>query len=554
MSTSSKPTSKVGLQFVAFLHRCCFACATDRHCAPSARSLRWVFLLFLSLSLGSVRGTAHAQSGDFAIDDSSRQSVDAAALRTLWLRQDVVIDAAARQLVWTLGLFGTLGAIAALLQYNQHRRDERLLGFVEQQMAETKHLGDSYRANIDSITGLANSVKEVLDLTREAQQIVREVQDLKSQTTAAESRWRAEVDELNRSAVKIAGQFTRDAHNDPALQRAIEGFCDRFAILERSGAVVGVNANCHLVRGFHHRIRNDYQAAVAEFQLAIEVAKRDVADPDAGSRYPFAGDQALVPWLTKLQNVAAYHWGIIVYNLGQYSEARAHFERARKLDPGDVKSLTYIPEAMALGGLAEPVEIEAKFHDVLAELRRLPEAKPLNYSQTRDDLLSQVHLKLGNFYLTQGAALPKTERVAGSRATVLYGKAEACFREGLRLDGKSPIAKLSLAQTLQRQNRGTSERVRLFAEVLEELKTRVARITEAKIRMMYYYMLAICAENARVADDPRVYTLRLYELVPELPEPKQLRIFSPLTKLDLTVPAFLGEVADFERGLSKAAR
>ena len=113
----------------------------------------------------------------------------------------------------------------------------------------------------------------------------------------------------------------------------------------------------------------------------------------------------------------------------------------------------------------------------------------------------------------------------------------------------------------------------MFVEVFETAKTVVARVTEAKILMMYYYTMLICCTLGEIVGEaPGVYVIRIFELVPRLPKPPKpiadeddedretgsrrasfaLQIFSPLTKRDLGVAAFTNEVQEFGSGQSSA--
>ena len=71
----------------------------------------------------------------------------------------------------------------------------------------------------------------------------------------------------------------------------------------------------------------------------------------------------------------------------------------------------------------------------------------------------------------------------------------------------------------------------MFLDVFQKLKSQLYRITEAKIVMMYYYILAICCAYGKIESEiPQLYIMRIHEIRPNLPSHPDLRVFSPLTK------------------------
>jgi hypothetical protein len=72
---------------------------------------------------------------------------------------------------------------------------------------------------------------------------------------------------------------------------------------------------------------------------------------------------------------------------------------------------------------------------------------------------------------------------------------------------------------------------------------------------MLYYAMAICSSHISVAGEYAAhYIMRIFELIPRLPKPEELRVFSPLTKRDLLVKDLVAELREFETVGVKGAR
>jgi tetratricopeptide (TPR) repeat protein len=245
-------------------------------------------------------------------------------------------------------------------------------------------------------------------------------------------------------------------------------------------------------------------------------------------------------WLSKLQNVCCFHIAILIYNLGRYEEARSWFQSALTHDPLDYQSLTYIPEVMFLGGLSAFDKIRSEFEAAMKTVGTLSPDQEKSFSQSGKRLISLLYLKLGNCFLAKSPFEEFQKRHDLTRA-------EDNMRRAFEQDPSSTIAKFSLAQVLYERGKDRARYLTLFNEVFGEIRGAVAQITEAKILMMNYYILAICCALGEVPNEmPSLYTMRIYELVPNLPNPGELRIFSPRTKNDLRVPDFIKEVQEFE--------
>jgi tetratricopeptide (TPR) repeat protein len=479
-------------------------------------------------------------------------------LENLKERQNIVLEAVSEMFNKAIWIFGLLGSIITLFNFFQIYQDSRVVKLLKEQVNEGKEITSSYQKNISSITSLVGALKEVFEFQASAQRMMEEIRGLKQENEASQKHWDDEITELNRLAMELSLRCKRTSYNDTAFQRSAHEFREEYKNISASTDTGGrLNANCFYILAFEYRILNDYRESLSHFAKAIEVAEaHKQAQADAAALYPLLPEgRSLGGWLTKLQNVCAYHAAIISYNLGRYDEALKGFETALSYDPRDYKSLTYIPEAMYLGHLAPFQKVEAKFHEVIKKIEDLDSREAQGFAETREQLMGQTYMKLGNCYLG-GSAYEDYRRQAH------IATAEKHFTTAARLDPKSSIVKFSLAQAqfMRQQEKSIStsagERYRkLFQEVFQNIKGRLYSVTEAKILMMYYYILAICCAYGEIENEiPQLYIMRVHEMRPNLPSDPELRIFSPLTKNDLGVDEFIGEVEQFQGQIAAAQK
>ncbi len=298
-----------------------------------------------------------------------------------------------------------------------------------------------------------------------------------------------------------------------------------------------LNANGHFLVGFYHRIEARYDEALNEFREAITIADSHDNKSDAMSLYSgVPAGVSLHSWLAKLENICHFHSGILQANLGAYGPARESFDKALACDPQDYESLSYIPEIMFLGGTASFSSIVEAFKSAITKVISLPDEQARNFSKPKHVLLSILNLKLGNCYMAESPH-------ADYKSHRDLAQAEEFIQAALTCNPGSLFARLSLAQLLWLAGRNPARQAELFAGIFADARDVITQITEAKILMMYYYILLITSTLGQLPNEnPAMYAMRICELVPLLPKPKELRIFSPSTKTDLRVDAFVAEV------------
>ncbi len=474
--------------------------------------------------------------------DSNAQQLQA-QMKNVEKKQEIVIESMERSYTNGFWFLGAIAGIITLLSALRYVQDQRSMKLMEEQLSDAKELGKSYKGNIDTTNALMTSVKSALDYYKEAQESLKKVAELAEENEKEAKRWEKQMMELNGLAMELTPRCKRNAHNDPIIQSLVRDFHDEHQILMRSFATKeALNANGHFILGFHYRVENKYDEALHEFETAISLATSDREKPEQGAYRSLPTGISLKSWLTKLQNICLYHSAIIYNNRGEYDKAKQNFEEALKYDPIDYQSLAYIPEVMFLGGLASFSRIEAEFKNVISKVETLTQEQEGSFTLSKANLLSLLHLKLGNCYMTESSV---ADYISHRDLT----HAEKEIRSALEYNKDSLFAKLSLAQILFQTNRDSAQQCDLFTSVFITAKGVISNITEAKILIMYYYIMMICCKFGKITNEiSGVYAMRIYELVPKLPQPERLRIFSPATKADLTVQEFISEVQNFERG------
>ena len=504
-------------------------------------------------------GVAAAQQNPAAPGSASSPQLDARILRQdldetrqrlldLGKRQDDNLQSMVDLFRTSLTAFAILGTLISVMTALQVLNDSRIMKMLKAELEEGKKTADLYRQNMATVTGLINSLKSIFEFQQQADVLRKQVEDVKTDNEAVRSDRERDLETLNQSAVQISLRTKRNSINDTAYQRIVREFAEDYRRL--GSATEGkVNANCTYLLGLNARVQNDYDQAQELFEEAIRQSMQHPSQPDAQAFYhSLPNSTPLTTWLGKLGNICHYHLALLLYNRGQYAPAREHWTSATQLDPKDYKSHIYIPEAEYLGGLAPFDAIVGRFRDVITRLTSLTPDDTRGFAEPKNKLLAQAHLKLGNCYFG-GSRDPDLSRHRDLSVALSE------YLTAAELDPGWAIAEFSVAQALHACREGgvripagvsTDYQCR-FARVFEQIKTFVGSTTEAKILMMYYFMLAIAATYGDVeAELAPLYLLRVQELRSDLPRVQDLRIFSPFTKRDLPVREFLKEVEEFE--------
>jgi tetratricopeptide (TPR) repeat protein len=469
-------------------------------------------------------------------------------LRNLEERQRIAIDGMEKTYRNGFWFLGFIVGVSTLMNIFRQFEERRILKYQELQLAEARELGKSYKANLDGTFALMGSVKNVIEYFKTGQEAADRIKKLEGAFTAETDQWEAQLAALNDRAVKLSPRCKRNSHNDPEIQRALRDFHDDSQIVARGRTTLALNANAHFLFGFHHRVEARYDEALDEFAICVQLLQEHRRENRSSLYNGMPAGTMLQTWLTKLENICWFHAGILRANLGQYDRARDAFEAALACDAWDYESLAYIPEVAFLGGLASFATVLSSFAAAIDKVNCVPPDQEKNFAKSKASLLAMLHLKFANCYMADSAH-------SDYRNHRDLSKAEYHIQAALACDPESLFARLALAQLYNLTGREPQKQQELFGAVFANARNVVTRVTEPKILMMYYYILLITSTLGDVPNEsPAVYALRIYELVPRLPKPKELRIFSPRSKTDLRVEAFTSEVQAFEREFTKAAR
>ncbi|MGD9212827.1 MAG: hypothetical protein PVI90_18730, partial [Desulfobacteraceae bacterium] len=156
------------------------------------------------------------------------------ALKNIEKRQDIVIESMKNQYQYGLWFLGLISGIVTLLSLIRHIQDHRLIKFQEQQIADAKELGNSYKSNIDTTNSLMVSVKNALEYYEKAQEALKKVSELESQQQKESSQWEEQMRNMNDQAITIHLQCRRNSHNNSKIQHIVRDFSLHYDLLIRS--------------------------------------------------------------------------------------------------------------------------------------------------------------------------------------------------------------------------------------------------------------------------------------------------------------------------------
>ena len=201
-------------------------------------------------------------------------------LKLLEERQKIAIEGLERQYQHGFWFIVGITMFSSLLALYKQIQDQRLLKLHEDQIADSKKLGESYKDNLGTTIQLMNSVKGVIDFFKDAQDTVKNVKALQDAQTQEANRWERQLSELNALAIQLTKRCKRKAHNDPAIQKALRDFHSEYLIINRAFETKAeLNANGHFLLAVHYRIEAMYTDALDAFAKSIELTQRHSLAP-----------------------------------------------------------------------------------------------------------------------------------------------------------------------------------------------------------------------------------------------------------------------------------
>ena len=430
----------------------------------------------------------------------------------------------------------------------KHTRNwyEQIMG--RQEESNNKLFG-SVQANIDEASSLFGALKDMLALQKDAEKIEQDLMNQQRQVRLGV------IQDLNAEAIKICRSVTRSNYSSIDLQESIHELSTKLRQYRNEYTIEDneLGTACILAMGLDLRDR-DLDSRLKLLEQAGEFGKRDLrrAPPEELGAEMSADEYH--NWSRACTNEALYHWAIVLYNMGEYRQAIIKFEEALKYDESDLGSRLYIPEAKFLGFLTEDFrEIVAEFESIAKDIMESEHTRSWS-KEKRNALLSLTYVRLGNCYYARSNYDPYREHRSLQRAT-------ECFSKARQLCPTSYLACFSHAQALntwatqlepgtQKRDQLMAEAESLFANVFSKIRDKLGTTSEPKIRLMLFYMLAICAKEGKIQGElPQAYLAQIFAEKGNVGMESRLRIFSPRTKNDLSVNEFAIEVEEFQRRL-----
>jgi tetratricopeptide (TPR) repeat protein len=423
----------------------------------------------------------------------------------------------------------------------------------DRQEQKNNELINAARGNIEQASELFGALTNMLELQQTATEVRAEIKQLQSGADGQKKIRQSVIEEQNRNAIDIWKEVTRSNYASIDRQERFHEFAVRLGSRREEFELTDgeLNAACYLLLGLDLRLR-DMDQRISYLSKAVDLGKRDLADQSEKLLHPGMSAEDFRRWSEACTNEALYHLAILFYNLGEYEQAVRKFEDAITFDGSDLGSMIYIPEARFLGHLVNEFEqIEKEFE----RIANLVQSGSLTHDWDqgkKDALLSQLSVRFGNCYYARSPYQNYAKHRKLSKALEHYKKAHQLYPTYY-------LAQFSYAQTLvavSKQNAGiqrgapSGQAAALFEKVFPSVRDKLASTIEPKIRMMLYYMLAICVKEGQIEGElPQAYLAQIHAEKGNLGTNPRVRIFSPRTKNDLTVADFIEEVRKYQSHL-----
>lgn len=424
------------------------------------------------------------------------------------------------------------------------------------------------RESVQETTGLISTLKDSFQYQDEVTKLREEVKELEQQRNTERVNETKFRQDLNERAFEIANKITRDNYKSHYYSQIFRNFRNTLnkVVEEDPVADEELNPNCFQILALDLIIQDLFEEALEILDHGIQLSIRFAQEPPDNFElyYPngvLRKDKS-ESWNQKLTNILYYHKAIIYYNLGQHSQqARQYFQMAIKYDENDINSKMYIPEGLYLeakynGKLNEHGNIVAGFKELEKEMVNISENVSSNWGKKKNIIQSLFYVRFGNIYLpTSMHNRPRSFN--GKPSCEDLGKAGWYYQYAMKLDPTSYLAMFSYAQALilASKSDGTLDEDKLakknnaqslFRKVFDLVQTKTGSTIEAKIQIMYFYILVICCvEGELEGEQEKRYLTKIFEKEMELPKHSNYRIFSPLTKNDLTYNELVSEIKNY---------
>jgi tetratricopeptide (TPR) repeat protein len=423
--------------------------------------------------------------------------------------------------------------------------------------AEMIELVGSFRQNITVVNDLMNTMKESYNYRDKVENELGELRTdlliVKDYKKRAEENLQEKILSLNKRAYQLFQEFDRDNFKREENRGKLEYFYDLLNAIEFSGEVEEkLNPFCFYLRGLRYFNATQYELAGKDLELSKKKASREYANPTL-NKYGDAISDEIGRYLEKMLEDVEYHLGIIYYNVGDYKLARERFKEAFSKKHLDFRSRIYIPELMFFDNKIPFSQVIDEYNNVRKELEKLTsdERMKIHWEASMVSFL----IRYGNCFLQKLIPLDHRRQYQSEenneKATEIYWEAfDFIEKQGSKKPTlQETFVKFSLAQSLPLSRgtewKGTSPN-NLYRQVFYEIKKEIILKTEPILLMLLNYVLAICVNQGEINEEnPFAYLTRSREYLQQIPV--DVKIFSPINKINLSREEILKEIEDYER-------
>lgn len=473
-------------------------------------------------------------------------------------RQTAILDEARKAIERQSFIFTAVAAFFGLFTvffgYRQLLTDSRGSEAREKQDQEMRNLVRSFQNNITTISSLITTLEQGFAYRKQIEDQLGEIRDrakqLEGQQAQTDTAFEADVEQVNRDALSVVPLgIERLALSFEENRRRMEGFASQLDALERTRRTEGkLNPFSYYVRGLSKVTTYQYEAAIADFDIAARKAREDLSEPKLKT-YALDHREHLNESLNNLLVACSYFQGISHKNLGQYVASAKKFRDALERNRQHSDALSYLPQVLFFDNTVPFQTVEAEFQRIAEEVEA--RLRTTGQGEEREKLRRAGNLLLINYGdIYHRKAISPEFRSAYRRhedpakAVQLYWRAHDLL--------SNDLATFSLAQALEHVGpsdwRDTNAQD-LFATTFTALKSKVAADYDKLYSVTLYYMLAICAAKLRERRaDAEVFLSQARHSLKEVPT--YVTCFSPISRIRLTRPQILEEMEQFEK-LSK---
>jgi tetratricopeptide (TPR) repeat protein len=458
---------------------------------------------------------------------------------------------------------GFFGIFSAYSVYRQHLADKskEKADAVSRDMA--RELQEKFRDNISEVNDLMRTMREMFSLSKkletDLEKVTKVVEEVKASGEQAQEDLHRNVRALNEAAWTVFHKYVRDRQSfkSEVSRGALQNFAtDMIALEKMAGARDLFSAFTFFDRALHYFNGSQYKRAEDDLKRAKELAAAEVSAPTAERYGRDAESDVVKEGLTQLLNDCPYHLGIIHYNTGNYAEARKNFEECYSRNPKDFRARMYLPELMFFDLSVPFKQVVAEFDAVEQEFDNA--AVNVKASDEWREACGGLFMRRGNAFLPKLPRLPGRtyrEEQDATKAKAGYRAALAAFGDDMKNGMPGIFARFSLAQALEnkRSIEDKESANDIYREVYERLQPEVTRKTEPILLVLLNYVLAVCSARMTKPSpaDSEAYLVKAQEHLRRVPG--EVRIFSPLTKLNLAAEDLQKEMSAFQKQSRAAA-